>query len=268
MKRRADTPRPLRRRLFVLPGDDEHRFRMACRPALAVLWLMALACCFCGATRLSVTRPHGFKTMRSARGPPPSGRTPSTTGRPVVYPSSGQLRPRLDAYGMPACAAHGLGESAYCVEDDSYPTQIIRNVLQNLNVDLSDKEILARQPLNHEDSIDQRVCTSKRKTIYPKAARSADHEWLYVVNDVQYAQAVTTEICADEEAPCDFVSSGLPPGYSSSCRQKFAYRKLLAMHPTEKKAYAENFPFPSCCVCYVKSPPLGARSLNPSRRRN
>ncbi|KAK8765102.1 hypothetical protein V5799_032289, partial [Amblyomma americanum] len=146
--------------------------------------------------------------------------------------------------------------------------QIIRNVVQSLNVDLSDKEILARQPLNHEDSIDQRVCAIKRKTIYPKSARSAYQEWLYVINDVEYAQAVTIELCADEGAPCEFVSSGLPPGYTSACRQKFAYRKLLTMHPTEKKAYAENFPFPSCCVCYVKSPPLAARSLSPSRRRN
>lgn len=268
MKRRVDTPRPSQRRLLVLTGDDEPRFRMAYCSALVVLWLTALACCFCGATRPSPTRPHGFKMMRSARGPPPSGRMPPTTGRPVFYPTSGELRPRLDSHGMPACETRGLGESAYCVEDATYPTQIIRNVLQSLNVDLSDKEILARQPLNHEDSIDQRVCSTKRKTIYPKTARSADHEWLYVVNDVEYAQAVTTEICADEEAPCDFVSNGLPPGYSSACRQKFAYRKLLAMHPTERKAYAENFPFPSCCVCYVKSPPLAGRSLNPSRRRN
>lgn len=237
------------------------------RSALAVLWLATLACC--GAVRASPTRLHGFKNVRSARGPP-GGRTTNrtTTSRPVVYPASGELRPPLNAQGMPMCATRGLRESAYCVEDSSYPTQIIQGVLRNLNVDLSDKEILARQPLNHEDSIDQRVCPTKRKTIYPKSARSADQEWLYVVNDVEYAQAVTTEICADEEAPCDFVSTGLPPGYSSACRQKFAYRKLLAMHPTEKKAYAENFPFPSCCVCYVKSPPLAGRSLNTNRRRN
>ncbi|CAN7993350.1 unnamed protein product [Ixodes hexagonus] len=211
------------------------------------------------------TRPHGYKVPRSGRMPPVAVRMPMSTGRPLVYPAASELRPRVDASGKPACNATGLRDSAYCVQDDSYPTQIIKNILRNINVDLSDSEILARQPLNSEDSVDQRVCTTKRKTIYPKSAQNAEKEWVFVVNEVEYAQAVTVEVCAQEDSQCEFVSSGLPPGYTSACRQKFAYRKLLALHPTDKKAYADNFPFPSCCVCYVKSPPLAGRSLT---RRN
>lgn len=208
------------------------------------------------------TRPHGFKTVPTRAGRVPTNRRHvASTTPPIVFPRSSELRPLVDGSGKPSCAATGFRESAYCVDDDSYPTQAIKSILRRVNVDLSDHEILARQPLDREDSIDQRVCKTKRKTIYPKSARNADKEWLYVVNDVEYAQAVTVEVCAQEESPCEFVSSGLPPGYSSACRQKFAYRKLLAVHPTEKKAVADNFPFPACCVCYVKAPPLAARSL-------
>ncbi|EEC17542.1 hypothetical protein IscW_ISCW022568 [Ixodes scapularis] len=133
------------------------------------------------------TRPHGYKVPRSGRMPPGPGRMQVPTGRPAQHPASPELRPYVDASGKPACNATGLRNSAYCVEDNTYPTQ--------------------------------------------------------------------------EDTPCEFLSSSLPPGYTSACRQKFAYRKLLALHPTDKKAYADNFPFPSCCVCYVKSPPLAARSL-------
>ncbi|KAM7305055.1 hypothetical protein ISCGN_014956 [Ixodes scapularis] len=207
------------------------------------------------------TRPHGYKVPRSGRMPPGPGRMQVPTGRPAQHPASPELRPYVDASGKPACNATGLRNSAYCVEDNTYPTQLIKSILRNVNVDLSDSEILARQPPDREDSVDQRVCPTKRKTIYPKSAQNAEKEWLYVVNDVEYAQAVTTEVCGQEDTPCEFLSSSLPPGYTSACRQKFAYRKLLALHPTDKKAYADNFPFPSCCVCYVKSPPLAARSL-------
>ncbi|XP_064457027.1 uncharacterized protein LOC135367854 [Ornithodoros turicata] len=194
----------------------------------------------------------------------------NTSQLPVVFP--GELRPRLNDYGLPNCAmTSGVNgrkrrpEASYCDEDETYPTEIVKSVLQKVNVDLSDKTLLGRQPLNHEESIDQRVCATKRKTIYPKTAKNSDSEWLYVINDVEYAQAVTTEICAQEDSPCEFVASALPPGYTSACKQKFANRKLLAMHPTERKAYADNFPFPSCCVCYVRAPLIGGRS---SRGRN
>src|SRR5699024_8445328 len=34
--------------------------------------------------------------------------------------------------------------------------------------------------------------------------------------------------------------------------QKYSYKRLLALHPTEKRTYPDSFKFPSCCSCYVK----------------
>lgn len=47
-------------------------------------------------------------------------------------------------------------------------------------------------------------------------------------------------------------TEGHLPGYTSSCKQKFIYKKLLAFTP-EGKAMPDTFRLPSCCVCHVKS---------------
>uniref|UniRef100_A0A090XD47 Uncharacterized protein n=2 Tax=Ixodes ricinus TaxID=34613 RepID=A0A090XD47_IXORI len=83
------------------------------------------------------TRPHGYKVPRSGRMPPGPGRMQVPTGRPAQHPASSELRPYVDASGKPACNATGLRKSAYCVEDNSYPTQLIKSILRNVNVDLS-----------------------------------------------------------------------------------------------------------------------------------
>ena len=38
----------------------------------------------------------------------------------------------------------------------------------------------------------------------------------------------------------------------SICKQKYSYKRLLALHPTEKRTYPDAFKFPSCCSCYIK----------------
>ena len=42
-------------------------------------------------------------------------------------------------------------------------------------------------------------------------------------------------------------------GMSSMCKQKYSYKRLLALHPTEKRTYPDAFRFPSCCSCYIKT---------------
>lgn len=41
-------------------------------------------------------------------------------------------------------------------------------------------------------------------------------------------------------------------GMYSRCKQKYSYKRLLALHPTEKRTYPDAFKFPSCCSCYIK----------------
>lgn len=51
--------------------------------------------------------------------------------------------------------------------------------------------------------------------------------------------------------PCTHLEN-LPMGMYSRCKQKYSYKRLLALHPTEKRTYPEAFKFPSCCSCYIK----------------
>lgn len=52
----------------------------------------------------------------------------------------------------------------------------------------------------------------------------------------------------------------LPLGFTSKCKQKYSYKRLLALHPTEKRTYSDAFRFPSCCSCYVKFDDLLGRN--------
>lgn len=52
----------------------------------------------------------------------------------------------------------------------------------------------------------------------------------------------------------------LPLGFASKCKQKYSYKRLLALHPTEKRTYSDAFRFPSCCSCYVKFDDLLGRN--------
>ena len=44
----------------------------------------------------------------------------------------------------------------------------------------------------------------------------------------------------------------MPMGMYSRCKQKYSYKRLLALHPTEKRTYPDSFKFPSCCSCHIK----------------
>lgn len=51
--------------------------------------------------------------------------------------------------------------------------------------------------------------------------------------------------------PCSHLEN-MPMGMYSRCKQKYSYKRLLALHPTEKRTYPDAFKFPSCCSCYIK----------------
>ncbi|EEC04363.1 hypothetical protein IscW_ISCW002721 [Ixodes scapularis] len=63
------------------------------------------------------TRPHGYKVPRSGR----------------ILPNPGRMQ-------------EPTGSSAFFVDDNTYLTQVTKIILCNLNVHLSDSEILQRQP--------------------------------------------------------------------------------------------------------------------------
>jgi hypothetical protein len=52
-----------------------------------------------------------------------------------------------------------------------------------------------RKSYGDDDSSEERVCGRIPKVIYPQMARNNANQWVYVVNDVEYIQAVVAEVC-------------------------------------------------------------------------
>lgn len=54
-------------------------------------------------------------------------------------------------------------------------------------------------------------------------------------------------MCRNAGEPCKF-NGHLPIGHTTTCIQKYIYRKLVAMKDSNE-IYYENFKLPSCCAC-------------------
>jgi hypothetical protein len=156
----------------------------------------------------------------------------------------------------------------YCETFEKYPTQLIDEVLSKVYtpqkfqevygestdnssnvIDL--KAILQRNGLNSGAPVEETpLCSSVEHTIYPRVAKNKENKWMYIVNHAEYIQGVRVEKCLDEGQSC-FFGDAVPAGYQTACRQKFIYKKLLAL-TQEGKTSTDTFRLPSCCVCYVK----------------
>ncbi|XP_037786490.1 uncharacterized protein LOC119582346 [Penaeus monodon] len=106
------------------------------------------------------------------------------------------------------------------------------------------------------------VCQSEETLIFPKRAKSASDEWVFVLNHENVEQALRVEKCINEGAACEF-ESPLPPEIRTVCRQKYVYRRMLTVG--SNKIQPEEVLMPSCCVCYRKTSgfDIGSRTRVP-----
>ncbi|XP_060842392.1 uncharacterized protein LOC132922739 [Rhopalosiphum padi] len=102
---------------------------------------------------------------------------------------------------------------------------------------------------------DVQLCQVKTNNIFPKAALNIQGEWKYVVNMVRtpsdmYTQSIRSEICAEPDQPCNGICD-TPLGFSTSCKQKFVQKRLVALQGTGDNLYVDVFWFPHCCSCNI-----------------
>ena len=196
----------------------------------------------------------------------PSNSTKPSTSFPYPDPDhsnaiyrSQVLMPQIDpSSGKPSCVS--VREETFCESVNNYPKIDLK---KDIKMSMSDfREIFGSESIegrktyqDDDDLVEERVCRRIPKIVYPQMAKNQANQWVYIVNDVEYVQAVVSEICEREGKPCSYMDS-LPEGTYSRCRQKYSYKKLLAIHPTEQRTYTDTFSFPSCCACYVKGPGL------------
>ncbi|XP_071039782.1 protein spaetzle [Parasteatoda tepidariorum] len=170
------------------------------------------------------------------------------------------MAPSVDIYGTPLCVKKQ--KDTYCENIENYPESEIRSAITYSKDEF--QELFGTMTMSARripgEIYEDPVCPQYSRFFFPKAAVNENDQWAFVVNDVDdYVQAVMSEMCEQEDTPCRYLDGVLPFEHSSRCRQKYAYKRLLALHPNQKKTYTDAFRFPSCCVCYVKKPSLSAR---------
>ncbi|XP_050541641.1 uncharacterized protein LOC126905705 isoform X2 [Daktulosphaira vitifoliae] len=99
------------------------------------------------------------------------------------------------------------------------------------------------------------LCQVNINNVYPRAALNTQGEWKYVVNMVRtpsdmYTQSIRSEICASPDQPCSGICE-TPFGYTTTCKQKYVQKRLVALQGTGDNLYIDVFWFPHCCSCTI-----------------
>ncbi|KAF0305580.1 Neurotrophin 1 [Amphibalanus amphitrite] len=183
--------------------------------------------------------------------PEPGPPQPSETSRHSEPP-----RQQLVFRQTPKCAQNPTG---ICSTRDTqdYPTELIRLALANANeaalseITRGDDRVNTTLTLGNrfggtdaEENSLMEACATVEDFIYPTMARNVEKEWKFVANVDSMTQSIRVEKCQDEGKPCKISETG------TICRQKYIYRKLLAMDGNQRLE-ADNFRIPSTCVCYI-----------------
>ncbi|XP_054270978.1 protein spaetzle-like [Macrosteles quadrilineatus] len=156
----------------------------------------------------------------------------------------------------PPCARGG-GDT-FCESVEEYPAEHVMRVLRKEPVVLRTFFQDERKQFTLVDDVQDRIdasdenplCAAQEHTVYPKMAKNIEGNWLFVINHDEYVQGVRVEKCLNDRE-CSFPAS-LPYGYRSQCKQKYIYRKLVALNGTGQGVISDSFQFPSCCSCVIK----------------
>ncbi|XP_037080630.1 uncharacterized protein LOC119101368 [Pollicipes pollicipes] len=202
----------------------------------------------------------------------------STQAASIIFPTTSRNAsrtrlPQLVFTEEPACirrSEFGMCETI----DEEYPTEIIKEALAQSNnapvaeLASGDDTLVELAPrFGGNTEMENRLveetaaCTATESIIYPKMAKNDKNQWLFVVNSAETVQGIRVEKCVDEGKQCKIASEG------TVCRQKYIYRKMLAVNGSGKMA-TDNFRIPSCCVCYIKNEFLAVRFNTSPKRKN
>ncbi|XP_024082501.1 protein spaetzle isoform X2 [Cimex lectularius] len=191
----------------------------------------------------------------------------SSSGEVFVFPGDDTKLETRSYLPKPKCTEG----STFCEKVDNYPQDHVASILRTAAKDFSamfgqDTPLEIQQRIDYQD--DMPLCTSIEQIVYPKSAKNKNNEWLFIINQGNYTQGVRIEKCqhttddySDREnitKPCAF-TQGFPLGYETYCKQKYIYRKLIALD-SQGEATTDIFQLPSCCSCAVRTAHLSSRS--------
>jgi len=113
---------------------------------------------------------------------------------------------------------------------------------------------------------ERRACDTRREVVYPKKARNTKGQYVFIVNDSKYRQAVEVEKCLYEGEKC-LTDDDAPVSRRTLCKQIYATYKLYAINENREQVY-DSFSLPSACLCHYKTPTSFRSGLKPRKRNN
>lgn len=198
---------------------------------------------------------------------------PQTKSSPIVFPNSISEKIQSlpinkfipEPHVIEKCA---LNES-FCIKVDNYPRQDLFNLFRTSKY--MSTSYFGTDTVNEIDDLQTRLsnsnlqqfCESKEEVIFPEAGITKNNEWRYIIQDpsndnTSFKQGIRVEKCINAGTTCKF-NDLLPNGYTTTCVQKYIYKKLVAIKDA-KEIYYESFKLPSCCECmYSVNPELLTR---------
>ncbi|KAJ9575475.1 hypothetical protein L9F63_007680 [Diploptera punctata] len=93
------------------------------------------------------------------------------------------------------------------------------------------------------------LCPSRIETSYPKAGETNAGDKMYIVNNDEYKQGVSVEVCGNSGEKCK-LSESFPTGYQAICQQKYSLKRMVGID-RNGESIVDHFKVPSCCVCSV-----------------
>lgn len=147
--------------------------------------------------------------------------------------------------------------STICEKVKDYPKQLLKDILSKTlgKANLTNTDLISDVSIkNRIGSTERSLCSAGESLVYPLAAMNKNGDWALIANydgsDHKYIQGVKVEKCSNPGASCLYAET-FPAGYVAKCKQKYIYRKLVALDPSTSKMYPDHFQIPSCCACMV-----------------
>ncbi|XP_063217512.1 protein spaetzle isoform X3 [Bacillus rossius redtenbacheri] len=173
--------------------------------------------------------------------------TPTGSEEGIVFPDQKLVVPLLGK-DDPDCAK-GL---TYCENVNGYPNdQIVQLISKETSMykSLFGTDVWMPEIANRI-SPDEELCKYNEQIVFPKVGKNKDEKWTWIANTPEFKQGVRVEECQNTNSECQLVSNW-PIGYKTECKQKYILRRMLSV-TGDGSPSADDFLFPSCCVCSVK----------------
>jgi len=144
--------------------------------------------------------------------------------------------------------------TTFCEHPVNYPEELVNRAIRdndNLKLLLQNTQSTSdvEERFDFEDSDDWPLCRSFERTIYPRLAKTARHNWLYVVNQDNFQQGIRVEFCVNEGSVCKDLEDYVPEGYKIYCKQNYLIRQLVAVQ-TDGTIGKDDFKIPASCCCH------------------